>query len=550
VAHLSDPKTVEQKRRQIDEAIAARNRMTEAETIARQEELIAELRAGLAAIPYDIADLERQIREWRIEPPMLENFFFVAFSGTVFMGCTSDDPNLVKPLVNVMTLCSSVVPDTIPIFFQTSIFGNLREGNSVDVEIRGDDLDAVTRSAGALQLALLTETGSYPQAEPSNFDRGRLEARLTPDRVRAGDVGMSVDDVGFIVRACAYGSIIGQFREAGESYDLSIRVKGTTDLVEGEGQTVDITQTPIATPSGRIVPLTAVCGVEQVLAPERIDHIETQRAVKLTVRPPPGKPVGAVLETVQGVVAQMRGDGYQMPPRMGGFAARLDPHVIVGYAGNASKLKTTWDSLKWLLLLSGLIVYLLMAGLFESFVYPFVIITTVPLAVVGGFLGLWLINRYTYWDVTAAVQELDMLTILGFVILLGIVVNNGILIVHQSLNFARDGMPMPEAIPEAVRTRIRPIFMTTLTTFFGQLPLVLRPGAGAELYRGLGAVVLGGLLVSTVFTLIVVPAMLSIFSRGRRLVQAAVSHGALPVDDRSSSGDPVGAPEPAGVTGG
>ncbi|MFQ5412435.1 MAG: efflux RND transporter permease subunit, partial [Phycisphaerae bacterium] len=182
-----------------------------------------------------------------------------------------------------------------------------------------------------------------------------------------------------------------------------------------------------------------------------------------------------------------------------------------------------------------LVVYLLMAGLFESFAYPFVIILTVPLAVVGGFVGLAVVNYWTWSDPTLAIQELDIMTILGFVILLGIVVNNGILIVHQSLNYVRSGLPAPEAIPEAVRTRIRPIFMTVLTTFFGQLLLVVRPGSGAELYRGVGAVVLGGLLLSSLFTLIVVPAMLSLFmgarvSLGRMLFgrEPGVSGGSVP----------------------
>jgi HAE1 family hydrophobic/amphiphilic exporter-1 len=110
---------------------------------------------------------------------------------------------------------------------------------------------------------------------------------------------------------------------------------------------------------------------------------------------------------------------------------------------------------------------------------------------------------------------MDMLTILGFVILLGIVVNNGILIVHQSLNFIRYGASPDDAIVRSVRSRLRPIMMTVLTTLSGQLLLVIRPGSGAELYRGLGSVVLGGLTVSTVFTLIVVPAMLSLFIGAR-----------------------------------
>jgi HAE1 family hydrophobic/amphiphilic exporter-1 len=129
-----------------------------------------------------------------------------------------------------------------------------------------------------------------------------------------------------------------------------------------------------------------------------------------------------------------------------------------------------------------------------------VIIFTVPLGAVGGVLGLSILNLFVF-------QALDVLTMLGFIILIGTVVNNAILIVHQSLNFIREGRPPRQAIPDSVRTRIRPIFITTTTTVLGLLPLVLFPGAGSELYRGLGAVVLGGLVVSTAFTLFLVPAV-------------------------------------------
>jgi HAE1 family hydrophobic/amphiphilic exporter-1 len=130
--------------------------------------------------------------------------------------------------------------------------------------------------------------------------------------------------------------------------------------------------------------------------------------------------------------------------------------------------------------------------------YPFVILFSVPLGAVGGVLGLWILNFFVF-------QALDILTMLGFIILIGTVVNNAILIVHQSLNYIRSGWAPREAIPESVRTRIRPIFITTTTTVLGLLPLVVFPGAGSELYRGLGSVVLGGLVVSTVFTLFLVP---------------------------------------------
>ena len=178
-------------------------------------------------------------------------------------------------------------------------------------------------------------------------------------------------------------------------------------------------------------------------------------------------------------------------------------------AGTADKLTQTADALKWNFLLAIVITYLLMAALFESFLYPLVILFSVPLAAFGGFLGLAVVNLFTY-------QALDVLTMLGFIILVGTVVNNAILIVHQSLNHIRqEGLTPREAIRDSVRGRIRPIFMSVLTSVCGMLPLVLFPGAGSELYRGLGSVVVGGLLVSTLFTIFLVPALLSLALDGR-----------------------------------
>ena len=177
----------------------------------------------------------------------------------------------------------------------------------------------------------------------------------------------------------------------------------------------------------------------------------------------------------------------------------LEGGYLITLSGTADKLRLAWSALKWNLLMALAITYLLMAALFESWLYPFVIIFSVPLGAVGGIVGLTVLNLFVY-------QSLDVLTMLGFVILIGTVVNNAILIVHQSLNHMRlEGLTPREAIPLSIRTRVRPIFITTLTTVLGLLPLVAFPGAGSELYRGLGSVVLGGLLVSTVFTLFLVP---------------------------------------------
>jgi len=226
--------------------------------------------------------------------------------------------------------------------------------------------------------------------------------------------------------------------------------------------------------------------------PTELRHRERERTITLEIRPAPGVPLEVALE-------QLR-DEVMNPLEQAG----LPPGVKLGLSGTADQLAQTWDAMVVQLLLALVIVYLVMAVLFESFIYPLVILLSVPVAAVGGIAGLAVLNLFAY-------QPLDMLTLLGFVILVGIVVNNAILLVHQSLHLRRErGMAPHEAITIATRNRLRPIFMSTLTSVFGMLPLVLFPGAGSELYRGLGTVVIGGLSMSAVLTLLIVPPMLGL----------------------------------------
>jgi len=191
-------------------------------------------------------------------------------------------------------------------------------------------------------------------------------------------------------------------------------------------------------------------------------------------------------------------------------------------SGTADKLTETWEVMVFDLAMALIIVYLVMAVLFESFLYPLIILVSVPLATAGGVLGIGLLNLYYP-------QNLDMLTLLGFVILIGIVVNNAILLVYQTLFHVRDeGMAPEKAIVEATNNRIRPIFMSTLTSVLGMLPLVVFPGAGSELYRGLGSVVIGGLSLSAVLTLGLIPPLLSLFLapiENRRLARLSKKQG-------------------------
>jgi len=278
------------------------------------------------------------------------------------------------------------------------------------------------------------------------------------------------------------------FQHEGKEIDLRVMAEESfahrTHLLE---------QMPIATPEGRLVTLGSVADVVEVNGPQTINHSERQRTITIQVTPTEQMP----LETAMAKIEEEILEPMRQQDKLGGL-------YQVRMSGTADKLNLAWRDLRRNFLLALVITYLLMAALFESFLYPFVIMFSVPLAALGGFLGLSAVNLFTY-------QALDTLTMLGFIILVGTVVNNAILIVHQSLNHMREeGMAHREAIREAVSNRIRPIFMSVSTSVFGMMPLVLFPGAGSELYRGLGSVVVGGLIVSTIFTLFLVPALFSL----------------------------------------
>jgi HAE1 family hydrophobic/amphiphilic exporter-1 len=242
------------------------------------------------------------------------------------------------------------------------------------------------------------------------------------------------------------------------------------------------------------VTLGSVADISLVEGPTQINHIDSERAITLQIIPQQDLALETAMEIVQTKVVN--------PIKASGALTSL---YRIDMGGTADDLTRTRKALLWNFILAVAISYLLMSALFENFFYPLIIMFSVPLAAAGGFVGLFLVNAFIIY------QPLDIITMLGFVILVGIVVNNAILIVHQTLNNMRDGgMAAREAITESVRSRIRPIYMSSITTVLAMMPLVLSPGAGSEFYRGLGSVVVGGLLISTVFTIFLIPALLSL----------------------------------------
>ena len=424
------------------------------------------------------------------EPPKIERFFFVATRSHTFLGAISVEPQRAAELIPVLRDPIFEEPGTFGFISQPSIFGRaIGGGRKIDLDISGQDLDEVLEVAGrvagkVLQVLPLSE-GNQLRPRPG-LELGAPEIRVIPNRLRLADNGVSARELGDTIDAFNDGLRVAEVTVGSSRLDLTLQGP-LRNVVETQG----IGALPVVTSTGRIVPASSLADVVLTTGPTEIRHRERLRTVTIEIRPAPGIPLETALDILeQQVIQALHVEG-------------LPPSVRLDLSGTADKLTQTWNAMVVELGLAIIIVYLVMAVLFESFIYPLVILLSVPLAAAGGVAGLVTLNFYTF-------QPLDMLTLLGFVILVGIVVNNAILIVHQTLlNVREDGMAPQTAILEATRNRIRPIFMSTLTSVFGMLPLVVIPGAGSELYRGLGSVVVGGLALSAVLTLLIIPPMLT-----------------------------------------
>ncbi len=434
-------------------------------------------------------DIDSNTPDSGLDAPAIQDFFFVVRGRSVFLGVRARDPLRSAELVPLVFRVGSKLPGSIAFAQQTSLFERgLGAGRSIDVEITGPDVEKLV-SLGQQVFDQVMQVVPGAQARPTpSLDLSSPEVHIQPKLLQAAEMGINSSELGFVVDSLVDGAYIGDYFYEGKKIDLTL--KGESRFAD---QTHLIGAAPVATPIGQLVSLNALADVKLSSGPEQINHRERVRSITINVSPPPEVALeDAMINIEDQIVTPMRerdalGDNYR-----------------INLAGTADKLRQTWESLRFNIFMALLITYLLMAALFESWLYPLVVILSVPLGAVGGILGLRVLNFFV-------LQPLDVLTMLGFVVLIGTVVNNPILIVHQALNHLRDDrMPPREAILESVRTRIRPIFMTTITTVLGLLPLVVFPGAGSELYRGLGSVVLGGLLVSTLFTLILVPTLLAV----------------------------------------
>lgn len=368
---------------------------------------------------------------------------------------------------------------------------------AVAIELSGADM----ASLYATGEALLRRAGALfdnPQlsSEPSALSLDQPLVEVRPRWTRLAEVGFSADSFGFAVSALSDGVYIDQMLIEDRPVDVF--------LFSGAGnrQTLQaLPQQPVLTPGGEVLPLSALADLVETVDSDSLRRVDGRRTITLFVIPPRSVALETAVQRVQ--------DELLPAARSAGEIAA---GISVDLTGAADQLDATREALASNFAVALVLSYLLLVAIFSHWGYPLLILITVPTGVAGGILGLLLMNlagsAAERLGLGGFNQPFDMITMLGFLILLGTVVNNPILVVDRTRANLGHGMALDAAILDAVRARMRPILMATLTTLFGLAPLVLVPGAGTELYRGVGLVVLTGLLCSTVVTLTFLPSLL------------------------------------------
>ncbi len=490
---------LEQKRQRLQELQAGWRQHVDQNVIPALEKQIAAAEQAVAAGAMSREQADKATEQPRAilaglryapPPPPIDNFFFVNFGNIAFMGASAnhEDAANVSSLGFLMNGSIEGIPGTFGFFQQAPIFRTDRFGSGLTIHVTGPNNDQVLATAAIMQGVLMEVFSTYPQSDPNNFNLGRSEVQIVPDRVRAAAAGVPTSLIRTALAVAVDGRVVGDYRYQGRAVDLTV----VTDRPRETHRTEDLGDVPLATVNGEIAPLGSVVQFIQTSAPQQINRIEEQPAVSFNVQLPPAMTIQQAAEMIETRVAEMRDAGI------------ITPEIRIITAGSADRLRTFMRAFLPGFILAAVVTYLLMASLFESFLHPFVIILTVPFGMFGGFVGLALLH----WFVPTT--KLDVLTMLGFVILIGTIVNMPILIVHQALNNIANGMDRPRAIAFSTQTRVRPIFMSIITSVAGMSPLVIFGGAGSELYRGLGAVIVGGLLLSTFFTLFITPTLMSL----------------------------------------
>jgi multidrug efflux pump subunit AcrB len=434
--------------------------------------------------------------------PALKNYYIWFCPGGGTIGARVIDESKIKDLENVMRSEILVdIPDFRGFAAEGDLFGGFGGGRAIAIHMQSADEAGLMAAAAAGEEKLMN---TFPGANVQAFPPPELsepELRIHPDDSRIAEVGWNRTDLARVVRTLGNGLWLGEYFNGESRMDIILK--------SAQWQTPEqLEATPLMTPAGEIVPLGELVDVTGTTGPGQIRRVNGRRTVSLIVNPPENMS----LETAVSVIKE------QVEP---GLKADLPADGSIVYGGSADSLQDAIVTMGKNFGLALLVLFLLMAGLFRSLLDSAFVALTIPLAGVGGVLALQLLNLFTF-------QPMDLLTMIGFIILLGLVVNNAILLVDQTRQAEREGLSREAAVEHALNVRMRPIFMSTFTTIFGMLPLVLVPGAGSVIYRGLATAIVGGMSSSLFFTLLMIPSLL------RMGMKPAFNESATPLSVRKS----------------
>ena len=429
-----------------------------------------------------------QVIAKRMEPylsgekqPQVKHYFFVVFRGGAHMGVRAVDAGSVDRLVPVLNEIVRGFPDTLAYARRDSLFSGFGGSGSVDVNLQSRHLESLLDAARIGYDLIGERIPGVSIAPRPGLEMAEPEILLLPDERRIAEAGWNRETLARVARAFGSGLYVGEYFDGERRRDIVLRVQ-TWKTPE------ELAALPVVTPQAGVLPFSELVQVERTAGPAQIRRLDRRRTVTLQVRAPEGMSLEHLMQVLR---EDVEPELLALLPEDGG----------IRYSGTAEKLDEALAAMSGSFLLAIAILYLLMSALFRSFRDSLLVLVVLPLATVGGAAALQLVNLFAF-------QPLDLLTMIGFIILLGLVVNNAILLVHQTRSAERAGLARRAAVQQAVQLRLRPILMSTLTSLFGMLPLLLVPGAGTELYRGLAAVIVGGLSVSTLFTLLLLPSLL------------------------------------------
>jgi multidrug efflux pump subunit AcrB len=359
-------------------------------------------------------------------------------------------------------------------------------GRNIDIDLQGNDLTSLMNVARIGQDEITEKLPGWSVRALPGISLSKPELQLVPDDIRISQAGLDRSMVAEAIRSFTGGVYSGRYFDGNKGFDVIVW-GGGWDTPE------DLAGLPIATPGSGVQVVGELASLNRDVGPTELRRVNGQRTVTLQVLPPNNLTVEEALTTLRQDIG---------PVLQGALPADAE----IFYRGTADRLEGAVSEMSQNFILAILILVLIMATLFRSVKDALIVLLVMPLAVVGGVAALRLLNLFTY-------QSLELLTMIGFIILLGLVVNNAILLVYQTRTAERNGATRSEAVQQAIRMRARPIFMSTLTSVFGMLPLMLLPGIGSEIYRGLATVIVGGMSVSTIFTLLLLPSILRLGER-------------------------------------